>query len=480
MLKNTILLYFFCVVSTFTFAASSVIKGNAKKFSGNELTVYQFKDYLTEVKEKIGFTKINSDGSFNFEFETDKIEKIELTIEDKSTWFFIEPGGVYNIILDYDEELNKSRIYDRLLSLRFSFPAPTELNQLIAKFNRKYDEFIDKNETIFLKRDGSIAPLINDFEKKITAEFNIYKNTFVSDYITFTIANTFNSIDISYTKRDSVTFDKASIYLKYLHNKPVKYNNPEYLKFYKDFFKGELKRLTLKISGMDITKAINEQNSFAALSKALGKYPFLENNEFKSLFIINGLREIYNDKYFTQNNIIALLEHIKTNSTYPEQQQIAANVIEKLTIKKLAKGSQAPKFELLSNTNNKISLADFTGKYVYLNFWTTWSIPSQKEMKIMEVLHKKYNSKIEFISICTDNEKSKMTTFLKENPTMSWTFLHIGDSRVLLQDYEVRTFPTYILIGKEGEIIKFPAPRPSSGTDRPNEENLERLFYELK
>ncbi|NCP46610.1 MAG: TlpA family protein disulfide reductase, partial [Flavobacteriales bacterium] len=115
-----------------------------------------------------------------------------------------------------------------------------------------------------------------------------------------------------------------------------------------------------------------------------------------------------------------------------------------------------------------------------INFWATWSIPSQKEMKIMEVLHKKYNSKIEFVSICTDNDKSKMTTFLKENPTMKWTFLHIGESRVLLQKYEVRTFPTYILVGKEGEIIKFPAPRPSSGTDRPNEENLERLFYELK
>ncbi|PKP34480.1 MAG: hypothetical protein CVU00_06520 [Bacteroidetes bacterium HGW-Bacteroidetes-17] len=352
--------------------------------------------------------------------------------------------------------------------------------ELIAKFNRKYDEFISKNEAIFLKRDGSVAPLISEFEKKTINEFKTYKNDFVSEYITYTIASTFNSIDISYTKRDSVTFDKASIYLKYLHNKPVKYNNPEYINFYKKIFKSELKNLTLKISGMDITKAINEQNSVEALSKALSKYPFLENEEFKSLFMINGLREIYNDKYFTQKNIISILENIKTNSIYPEQQKIAANVIEKLTIKKLAKGSKAPDFELLTNTNKKISLADFSGKYVYINFWATWSIPSQKEMKIMEVLHKKYNSKIEFVSICTDNDKSKMITFLKENPTMNWTFLHIGESRVLLQEYEVRTFPTYILVGKEGEIIKFPAPRPSSGTDRPNEENLERLFYELK
>lgn len=470
----------FTLLVVYLNASTVVIKGNAKKFAESELIIYKTKDYFSEVKEKIGYIKIKADESFSFEFETTEIEKIELAIEDKSTWFFIEPGGVYNLTLSYDEELNKSRIYDRFLSLRFSFPAPTELNQLIAKYNRKMDDFITENEVAFRKRDGSVAPFLAEFEKKTAAEFSSYKNNFVTNYVRYSIANTFNAIDISYNKRDSVKFDKATLYLNYLHKKPVLYSSPEYVQYFKTFFSGEFKRLTLKISGLDITKAINEQNSFTALANALSKYSFLQDEEFKQLFIINGLKEIYNDKYFKQENILSLLNYIKEKSPYLAQQKIAANIIEKLTIKKLSIETQAPHFELKNKNNETFTLSNFSEKYVYLNFWASWSIPSLKEMKIIEILHEKYKSKIEFISICTDNDKSKMIAFLKENPTMNWTFLHIGDSRSLLQEYEVRTFPTYVLIGKKGEIIRFPAPRPSSGTDRPNEENLERIFYELK
>ena len=49
-----------------------------------------------------------------------------------------------------------------------------------------------------------------------------------------------------------------------------------------------------------------------------------------------------------------------------------------------------------------------------------------------------------------------------------------------MQAYEVRTLPTYILIGKEGEILRFPAPRPGGNIERPTEENIERVFFELK
>lgn len=480
MVKKIIFLLLFVFEVVFLNAGNIIIKGKATKFAGSELTIYKYKDYITEIKQKIGYIKIGADESFSFEFETTEIDKIILAIEDKSTWFFAEPGSVYNLTISYDEAANKSRIYDRFLSLRFSFPAPTELNQLIAKYNKKIDDFITENDIAFRQRNGSVIPLLLKFEKKTTTEFSAYSNKFLTEYVRYSLANTFLAINVSYSKNDTIKLDKTMLYLKYLHNKPVHYNSPEYVAFFKIFFNGEFKTLTLKIPGIDITKAINEQNSYAELTKALAKYPFLQNDEFKGLFIINGLREIYNDKYFKQQNILTLLNHIKENSPYNTQQKIATNVIEKLTVKKLGKGTKAPNFGLKNQTNKTISLTDFEGKYIYINFWATWSIPSQKEMKIIELLHNKYKEKIEFVSICTDNDKAKMDAFLKENPSMKWTFLHIGESRSLLQEYEVRTFPTYILIGKEGEIIEFPAPRPSSGTDRLNEENLERLFYELK
>ena len=145
----------------------------------------------------------------------------------------------------------------------------------------------------------------------------------------------------------------------------------------------------------------------------------------------------------------------------------------------MAKGSKAPTFKLPTIDGEEITLTDFMGKYVYINFWASWSIPSLREMKIMETLHKQYKNKVAFISICTDNDKSKIKSLLKENPNYSWTFVHLTE-RELMQAYEVRTLPTYILIGKEGEILRFPAPRPGGNIERPTEENIERVFFELK
>ncbi len=478
MLKQIITLLFLSI-HFISLASNTVIKGVAKDFNNSELSVYIYDDFITGTKEKIGFSKIGNTNNFEFNVDITTIKKVELAIEDKTTWFFIEPGGIYNITLSYDPELNKGRIYDRFLSLKFNFPAPTELNQLIAKFNRKYDDFVSTNESIFLKRDGSITPKIEEFEQHILNEFKTYNHDFAYNYAKYTIASTFNSIDISYYKSDKKSLDKADIFMKYLQNNPILYHNPEYMNFFTAFFNGEIKKLTLQLHGMDITKAINEENSYNALVKALGKYPFLENKELLNLFLINGLKEIGNDKYFNQKNIISILTHLKTNSIYPEQQTIADNVITKITYKKLAKGSKAPTFELPTINDEKIALSDFSGKYVYINFWASWSIPSLREMKIMETLHKQYKNKVVFISICTDNDKSKIKALLKENPDYSWTFVHLTE-RELMQAYEVRTLPTYILVGKEGEVLRFPAPRPGGNIERPTEENIERVFFDLK
>lgn len=476
---NYFLLGSFIVLQSLIFASNTVIKGFVKGFDDSELSVYVYEDFITERKKKIGFTQLTNDNVFSFSIDQQHIQKVELAIEDKTTWFFIEPGKVYNITLSYDPDLNKGRIYDRILSLKFNFPAPNELNQLVAKFNSKYDDFITRNEALFIKRDGSVTSKVEEFEKNIAEEFKTYQHEFVNNFIKYTLANTFNAIDVSYYKGDKKSLDKADIFMKYLQNQPVLYHNPEYMHFFKEFFKGEIKKLTLQLHGMDITKAINEQNSYEALVKALAKYPFLEDSELLHLFLINGLLEIGKDKYFHQDNMVAILQHIVTNGEFAQQKLIAANVIQKITYQKLAKGSDAPDFTLPAVNNTEVSLSDFEGKYVYINFWASWSIPALKEMKIMEKLYQQYQNKVAFVSICTDNDKEKINELLKENPGYTWTFLQNKD-RELMQAYEVRTLPTYILIDQQGKILRFPAPRPGGNIERPTEEDIERLFFELK
>jgi peroxiredoxin len=480
---NTLVSILLILLGSFSFASNTVIKGKTKGFKGKEITVYTPTDYITQNQNKLGFTSIKSDGEFQFNFDTENTIKISIKIEDKTTWFFVEPGKVYNISLSYDEAFNKGRVYDKQLSLRFNFPAPNELNQQVQKFNEQYDIFFEENKSLFELRNRKVEPKIKTFGKEMLTKFSNETESFISNYISYSIASILNSLDVSYnmyTTGKGSEDTKANLYLKYLNNKKVRYYNSEYMLFFKDFFTGEFKKITLeKAISIDVSNAVNDAASFSELSMALSKFPFLKDKEFRELFLINGLKEVYNDKYFKQKNIIKILEAIQSNSQFPEQKIIAENVIKRLTIKAIAKGQKAPPFTLKNNKEELISLSDFKGKNVYLSFFTTWSIPAQREMKIIESLQKKYKGKITFVSICADNDYQKMATFLKENSTYNWTFLHIANDKHLTEKYEVRTFPTYFLINKEGVLVKAPAGRPGGTAERASEENIEKDFYNL-
>ena len=479
--NQILVILFLFLVSTLS-ASKTVIKGKTEMFKGKELVLYTYSDYISTKKTQIGFTTINNNGVYSFEFDLTKTGKVFLKIEDKSASFYVKPGEVYNINISYNKALNKTRVYDKQLSLLFNFPVPTELNQQIKNFNEKFDHFFEGNRALLEKRDHSIEPKLKSFKIKMLKESEKSNSTFVKSYILYSIASIQNSLDVSYKITDSKDNQntRANIYLDYLHEKPIYYNNPEYLLFFKDFFKGELKNLALD-EGFDISKAINEKSSYAALSKALSKekYPFLFNDEFMNLFMLNGLLEIHKDKYFVKENIISILTEIKSKSKYPEHKIIASNIIDRITFKKFGAGSMAPKFELKNKDDNNISLTSFKGKPIYINFWASWSIPSQKEMKIMQGLHKKYKNKIQFISICTDNDFNKMTNFLSKNPGYKWPFLHIGENKKILENYGVVTFPTYILLGADLKVVKAPAGRPGGTAERATENNIEKEFYEL-
>lgn len=482
MLKKSFLFFFILLITNQLSASKTVIKGFAKAFGDQELSVFTYTDYITYNKKNIGYITINKDETFNFEFEHTETTAIYLKIEDKTTWFYIEPGKVYNLSLSYSDEFNKGRIYDKQLSLKFNFPAPNELNQEIKKYNQKYDTFFDENYLLFVKRDRSVEPKIKAFKTKMIKEIENASSDFVKNHIIYSIAQLENSINVSFndnTTGKNSKNTKANLYIEYLNNKPILYNNKEYMMLFTDFFKTELKDLTLQMSGLDVIKAINEKGNFNHLLASLNKYPFLEEEEFKQLFALYSLYNISNDKYFKRANILSMINEQKTTSKYPQQKIIAEEIYRLLTQKKLDKGNKAVDFNLYNPNNELVSLNSFKGKHLYINFWATWNIPSQKEMKLMESLYKKYGNSIEFLSICTDNNIEKMNNFIKKNPSYTWKFLHVGKSQKLLDDYNVATLPFYVFLDDKLNIISSPAARPGGTAERATEENIEKEFYDI-
>ncbi len=72
----------------------------------------------------------------------------------------------------------------------------------------------------------------------------------------------------------------------------------------------------------------------------------------------------------------------------------------------------------------------------------------------------KYKDKLRIITISSDDNVKVMNDYLKRN-NPNWTFLHIGNEPELLKQYDIRAYPTYFLIDRQGKLIFSPAASPA-------------------
>lgn len=113
--------------------------------------------------------------------------------------------------------------------------------------------------------------------------------------------------------------------------------------------------------------------------------------------------------------------------------------------------SLAKDFSLTDINNRKVTLSKLRGKNILLDFWGTWCAPCIKAIPNLVALYDKYGgNNFEIISVAsdTDFEKWKNTVISKG---MKWTnVIDVEDEIVKL--YGIKSFPTLILIDKEGRI----------------------------
>lgn len=133
-------------------------------------------------------------------------------------------------------------------------------------------------------------------------------------------------------------------------------------------------------------------------------------------------------------------------------------------------GKPAPKFSLESNLGHSYSLEDFKGKVVYLDLWASWCGPCRAETPSFKILYDKYknDNRIAFFSIAVHDGINEWKKALEEDKP-DWIQL-LDKEGIVWKYYVANTIPKFILIDKQGNIVNFDAPRPSSG------EEIEKLL----
>lgn len=114
--------------------------------------------------------------------------------------------------------------------------------------------------------------------------------------------------------------------------------------------------------------------------------------------------------------------------------------------------TEAPNFTLKNLEGNEVSLSDFRGKWVILDFWGSWCPWCIKGFPELKEAYEKYSGRLEIIGIdCNEDEAAWKAGV--EKYELPWVHVYNPKDSNVLPEYGVRAFPTKAIINPEG-IVK--------------------------
>ena len=113
-------------------------------------------------------------------------------------------------------------------------------------------------------------------------------------------------------------------------------------------------------------------------------------------------------------------------------------------------GKKFDSFSAYDMNGNLVDSKELKGKVMVINFWFTTCPPCKQERPYLNKIVDDYkaDSNVVFIAIALDR-KQQLEPFLKEN---DFKYNVIPDGKKITDSYDVSSFPTQVIVSKEGKI----------------------------
>ncbi|HEX7902668.1 MAG TPA: TlpA disulfide reductase family protein [Chitinophagaceae bacterium] len=384
-------------------------------------------------------------------------DHINFTVEDKDT-----------LLLEWDEndfrktfsikgktELRTNELQLQL-SLYLEFWNP--FMNLMNEFHEKGKELIDEKK----------FTLINDlYNRNVNAVFTY------TGFISESLKNQATSIYFQYSNilylerllphfKLKLTLDRlvpewysnvAGISADYTElNDPWFWNVPEYREFIYNYIRSYQPFKPYSNSKTIITKPFNPTLDYYYLAQAN-----LAANSIKDWFITRSIMEGFRVHAF--DRVEKVYKQFINTCTVPYLKDTLHKFY--TAINRLKSGSPAPSFSLKNELGQTVSLSNFKGKVVYIDFWGVNCGPCLLDIKnYVPELHEHYKDKdVVFINICVDAKEAEWKKAIEKFELGGINLIAEGwASHPVCKAYNIGGIPHYVLIDKNGKIVDNNAP----------------------
>jgi len=173
------------------------------------------------------------------------------------------------------------------------------------------------------------------------------------------------------------------------------------------------------------------------------------------------------DKFSSCNSAVLLLPYLQgaeleaaitklevQNPNNPFLPEYKAEALKNEDARKTAEiGHLAPEFTYSDLEGKQVSVRDFKGKLLVIDFWASWCAPCLAEIPNLKAVYQKYHDKgVDFLSVSLDKDLIKWQKAVADEQ-MPWTQICSDDTGIkLMKDYQFNGIPFVILLDSEGKI----------------------------
>lgn len=381
------------------------------------LMVYD--DLLNMHETSIAETSSDDKGFFLLEGEVNKIMPASIVVGLEGVDLVVSPGASYEVSIIIPDPNPNASYFDRE-SPTMRVKTATDkgvYRQLVLSEEIIEGYVLNYFDELFRRRQSRY---LDSIKATIDTEMDI-KSDYVIQQNNYKIASIQMALDADGGKK---------VIRDYYDGKPVLYNCMAYMDLLKDLFKN-----------YEVTNEFKSRNPRLA-----------------ELITLYHLRSAYyNEIPRLRGSIRKQIQAVRDKSTFAETKQMATNMLARFD--KFAPDAPAVDFELKDVAGNNVKLSDFKDKVVVLQFVEGMSRTVEHQFEVLADLHHQWQDQVQLVTITTKDQFSSHRKRFEEH-RYDWPLLNLGNDILLLEQYEVRTFPEYFIINKGTKIGMAPAPSP--------------------